>query len=195
VASRYAAHVKSQFLLRQQFDRVSQGGEFSKSRILYAAWTAGAPVGGLPLPLVAPRLRSPLQLLDSLTGPARRSVAACFFMDDLDIAAYSGNWDLTRRYVPSRACVYCYQKWPMMTFVEDEWHIFLVCPLYDGPRRSLPFTAESARVEGHRLQGDGCSPSNMRSLVSSIMQVPRFELVADFLLQMQKKRRQFRQNL
>ena len=82
-----------------------------------------------------------------------------------------------------------------MTFVEDEWHIFLVYPLYDGPRRSLPFTADSARVEGHRLQGAGCSPSNMRSLVRSIMQVPRFEVVVDFLLQAQKKRRLFRQNL
>ena len=83
----------------------------------------------------------------------------------------------------------------MMTFVEDEWHIFLVCPLYDGLRRSLPFTADSVRVEGHRLQGGGCSPSNMRSLVRSIIQVPRFEVVVDFLLQVLKKRRQFRQNM
>ena len=29
--------------------------------------------------------------------------------------------------------------------------VALVCPLYDGFRRSLPFTADSARVEGHRL--------------------------------------------
>ena len=82
-----------------------------------------------------------------------------------------------------------------MTFVEDEWHIFLVCPLYDGLRPSLPFSAESARVEGHRLQGDGCTPRNLLSLVRSIMLVPRFEIVADFLLQAQKKRRQFRQIL
>ena len=115
---------------------------------------------------MAPRLKSPLQLIDSLTGPARRSVAACFFMDDLDIAAYSGNWDLTRRYVPSRACVYCYQRWRVTTFVEDEWHLFLVCPLYDDLRRSLAFTADSVRVEGHRLQGDGCTPNNLRSNTS-----------------------------
>ena len=82
-----------------------------------------------------------------------------------------------------------------MTFVEDEWHIFLVCPLYDGLRHSLPFSAESARVEGHRLQSDGCTPRNLLSLVRSIMLVPRFEIVADFLLQAQKKRRQFRQIL
>ena len=82
-----------------------------------------------------------------------------------------------------------------MTFVEDEWHIFLVCPLYDALRRSLPFTVESALVEGHRLQGAGCSPGNLRSLVQSIMQVPRFEVVVDFLLQALKKRRTFRQRL
>ena len=113
-------------------------------------------------------------------------------MGDLDIAAYSGNWDLTRRYFPRRACVYCYQRWSE-TFVEDEWHIFLVCPLYDGLRRTLPFTAESVRVEGHGLQGAGCTPRNLLSLVRSIMQVPRFVVVADFLLQAQKRRRDFRQ--
>ena len=86
-------------------------------------------------------------------------------------------------------------SYDMMTFIEDEWHIFLVCPLYDALRRSLPFTAESARVEGHRLQGAGCSPGNLRSLVQSIMQVPRFDVVVDFLLQALKKRRTFRQRL
>lgn len=195
MASRYAAHEKSRFFLRQQYDRVAQGAPYAKSRIMYSAWKAGAPVGGLPLPLVAPRLRSPLQLIDSLMGPARRSIAARFFMGNLDIAAYSGNWDLSRGYIPSRACAYCYQRWRHMTFVKDEWHIFLVCPLYDGLRPSLPFSAESTRVGGHRLQGDGCTPCNLRSLVRSIMFVPRFEVVADFLLQAQKKRRQFRQSL
>ena len=63
----------------------------------------------------------------------------------------------------------------MMTFVEDEWHTILVCPLYDGLRRTLPFTAESVRVEGHRLQGAGCTPRNLLSLVRSIMQAPRFD--------------------
>ena len=40
-----------------------------------------------------------------------------------------------------------------------------------------------------------CTPRNLLSLVRSIMLVPRFEIVADFLLQAQKKRRQFRQIL
>ena len=90
VADRYAAFERSRFLLREQYGRVGNGSPFAKSRILKAAWLAGAPVGGLPLPLVARRLPSPYKLIDRLTSPARRSVAARFFTGDLDIAAYSG---------------------------------------------------------------------------------------------------------
>ena len=118
-AERYAAFERPRFLLREQYGRVANGREYAKSRILNAAWLAGAPVGGLPLPLVARRLPSPQKLLDRLTSPARRSVAAPFFTGDLNIAAYSGNWDLTRHTLPSRACAHCYWRF-QLSWVEDE---------------------------------------------------------------------------
>ena len=193
VAERYAAFERSRFILREQYGRVAKGGPYAKSRILKSAWLAGAPVGGLPLPLVAPRLPAPRTLIDKLTGPARRSVAARFFTGDLDIAAYSGNWDLNRHTLPPRACAHCYWRY-QIRWVEDEWHIFFVCPLYETLRRALPFTGNQVRVVGHIMQGDGCQPRNLISLVRHIMALPRIDGVVDFLLQAMKRRRESRQN-
>ena len=193
VAERYAAFERSRFLLRDQYGRVGCGGAYAKSRILKAAWLAGAPVGGPPLPLVSRRLPSPCKFIDRLTSPARRSVAARFFTGDLDLAAYSGNWDLTRHSVPSRACAYCFWRY-QLSWVEDEWHILLVCPLYSNLRAALPFTSDQVRVEGHVMQGEGCTERNLTSLVSHIMALPSFDVVVDFFLKATKKRRDWRHN-
>ena len=193
VSERYAAFERKRFLLRDQLARVSNGGPFSKSRILRAAWAAGAPVGGLPRPLVARRLPSPQKLIDHITSPARRSVAARFFTGDLDIAAYSGNWDLSRSGLPSRACAYCYYRWRMMPCIEDEWHVLFVCSLYDHLRRLLPFTRTQVLREGHELQGGGCTEHNLTSLVEHVLALPKVDPVIDFLLQALRLRKQARQ--
>ena len=83
----------------------------------------------------------------------------------------------------------------MDPFVEDEWHVLLICPLYAQFRRQLGITARAIRIEGHAMQGDGCSQRNLIQLVRAVMQHPRFVVVADFLLRAVKMRRQFRQNL
>ena len=150
---------------------------------------------GLHPRLVAPRIPSPRTLIDGLTGPARRSIVAKLFMGDLDIAAYSGNWDLKGHTGPSRACVYCLRWWHMAPCVEDEWHVLLICPLYEQLRRPLRLTARAIRVEGHPMQGDGCTQRNLIQLIRAVMLHPRFVVVADFLLRALKRRRQFRQNL
>ena len=191
VADRYAAFEKSRFILREQYGRVSSGGDYAKSRILKAAWLAGAPVGGMPLPLVARRLLSPQRVIENLTGPARRSVAARFFTGDLDIAAYSGNWDLTRHMLPRRSCAHCFWRY-QLPWVEDEWHLLLVCPLYDGLRHSLPFTAPQLCVVGHPLQGDGCVPRNLTALVGRILGLERIDVVVDFKNRALKRRRESR---
>ncbi len=184
-------------VLREQFGRVAAGGVYAKSRILKAAWLVGAQVGGMPLPLVARGLPSPQKLIDRLTGPARRSVAARFFTGDLDIAAYSNNWDLTRcafpRPVARRACAYCYRRY-QISWIEDEWHLLFVCPLYSSQRRSLAFTGRQVCVEGHPMQGDGCVPRNLVSMMQHIMSLPSIDVIVDFLIQAMKLRRDSRPN-
>ena len=204
VAARYAAWERNVYFLRTQLGRMSHAGQFAKCRFLYAAWCAGAPVG-LPLPLVAPRAPSPRQILEGVVGPARRSVAARLLTGDLDIAAYSGNWDINRRYLPSRACAYCY--WDIgVRFVEDEWHVFLICPLYSLLRRSLRttprhppltdhMTAQQVRVEGHELQGDGCTPRNLAALAKALLTTPKPGTGVDFLIRALKLRRQYRERM
>ena len=150
-------------------------------------------MGGLPLPLVSRRLPSPYRFIDSLTGPARRSVAARFFTGDLDIAAYSGNWDLTRHRLPPRACAHCYSRYGI-SWVEDEWHVFFVCPLYSSLRRALPFTGTQVLVELHVMQGAGCTERNLTSLVRHIMALPTIDGVVDFLLRAIKLRRDSRRS-
>ena len=120
-------------------------------------------------------------------------MAARFFTGDLDIAAYSGNWDLTRHWLPTRACAHCYWRF-QLRWVEDEWHIFFVCPLYSQLRRALPFTSTQVRVEGHVMQGDGCTPRNLTSLVRHIMGLPSIDVVVHYLLQAMKLRRDSRCN-
>ena len=80
----------------------------------------------------------------------------------------------------------------MMPCVEDEWHVFFVCPLYSRFRRALPFTARELLVEGHEVQGGGCTPRNLTALVRAILQAPNFDSVLDYLIRALKRRRQFR---
>ena len=67
-------------------------------------------------------------------------------------------------------------------------------PLYSTLRRALPFTGTQVRVEGHLMQGDGCSPRNLVSLARHIMALPSIDVVVDFLLQALKQRRESRRN-
>ena len=61
--------------------------------------------------------------------------------------------------------------------------------------RTLRFTAEAIRVEGHPMQGGGCNQRNLLELTRAATQHPRFEVIADFLLQALKRRREFLQNM
>ena len=192
VSLRYAASVRRHFFLGEGLLRISTSQVYAKSRVLHVAWRAGAPIGRLPLPLVGPRVRCPRTFIDGLTGEARRGMAARLFTGDLDLAAYSGNWDLTRRNVPSRACAYCWRHFHGPPSVEDEWHLFLICPLYSSLRRSMPFTAEDLCVEGHDQQGQGCSRRNLQSLISAILQSNRVEFLIDYLIKAFKLRKSYR---
>ena len=159
--------------------------------MLLAAWRAGAAVSGFPLPLVAPRLSNPIQMIAKLTGPDRRSAGARLWTGDLDIAAYSNNWDITREYIPSRKCAYCFRRYGV-PFVEDEWHLFFVCPLYADLRVRLPFSAEEVCVEGHDIQGEGCTPRNLQALCRALLLTPSADIIADFLTQALKRRKRNR---
>ena len=74
-------------------------------------------------------------------------------------------------------------------------HALLICPSHEQLRRPLRLTARAIRVEGHPMQGDGCTQRNLIQLIRAVMLHPRFVVVADFLLRALKRRRQFRQNL
>ena len=74
-------------------------------------------------------------------------------------------------------------------------HVLLICPLYERFRRPLRLTAEAIRVEGHPMQGGGCTQRNLIELTRAFMLHPRFEVVADFLLQALKRRRKLQQNM
>ena len=97
-------------------------------------------------------------------------MAARLFSGDLDIAVYSGNWDLNS-YVPSRSCAYCYWNFDTSPLIEDEWHVLLICPLHENLRRGMPFTADELCVEGHSIQGKGCTKvkRHLQSLVGAIL--------------------------
>ena len=182
--------------IQSQYGRVCAAvaqpqGEFSKCRFLRAMWLAGAPIGPR-LPLCAPNLPSPAQFLDQVAGAARRSTVARLFVGDLDIAAYSGNWDLRGRGLPSRACVYCYRRFATLPFVEDEWHVFFVCPLYAAFRTRLPLRLEDTRVEGHPMQGEGCTPRNLVQLARAVLQVRDPNRVAEFLMRSMSARKRAR---
>ena len=193
VVSRYAAAEKRNYFLRVQLRRVSEGGGYRKSRFLHAMWYSGAPIG-LPLPLVAPRLKSPAAFLDGIAGAARRSLVARLFVGDLDLGAYSSNWDLSARVLPSRSCAYCFMRYGSPHYKEDEWHVFCVCPLYDSFRSRLPFRAERILVEGHVLQGEGCTVQNLRALARAVLQSYPNQ-VAEFLGRSMAARKQFQRQL
>ena len=191
MAGRYAAWERKEYFLRVQFNRVSDGTEYRKSRILKACWSAGSSIG-LPLPLIGARVRSPGEFINLLNGPARRSIAARFFVGDLDIAAYSGNWDCTHRVFPRRACAYCYLRYNGPSYVEDEWHVLLVCPLYSSFRSLIPFDAVRTRVEGHPLQGNGCAAANLKALLKAVLGALHPNDIAGFLVRAIRSRRQHR---
>ena len=84
----------------------------------------------------------------------------------------------------------CFQ----ISWIEDEWHLLFVCPLYSSRRRALPFRSTQVLVEGHRMQGAGCTERNLTSLVRHIMALPSIDSVVDFLLHAIKLRRKSRRN-
>ena len=120
---------------------------------------------------------------------------ARFFTGDLDLACYSNNWDLNRRYLPRRSCAYCACAWNSLPFIEDEWHVLLICPLYQSARNKLPLTASRLRVEGHELQGAGVTQRNLQSLMAAMLQVSNPNLVAEFLAVAMAQRRRHRASL
>ena len=80
-------------------------------------------------------------------------------------------------------------------FVEDEWHLLLICPLYERIRRRIPFQAADILVEGHPLQGQGCTPRNLAALIRAILADPKRDSLIDFRWEAIRLRRQFRQGL
>ena len=194
VTARYAAWQRKDFFLRIQSGRVCAVGKYSKGRFLRAMWLAGSPIG-LPLPLCTAKLPSPARALDGVAGAARRSLLARLFVGDLDIAAYSGNWDLRGRGLPSRACAYCFRRYSTWPFVEDEWHVFFVCQLYAPFRARLPIRLADMRVQGHPMQGDGCTPQNLVTLARAVLRVKDQNLVAEFLMRSMAARRRTRAQL
>ena len=82
-----------------------------------------------------------------------------------------------------------------MPFVEDEWHVLLVCPLYQSARNKLPFTATGLRVGGHALQGAGVTQRNLQSLVAAMLQVSNPNIVAEFLAVAMAARRRHRASM
>ena len=80
-------------------------------------------------------------------------------------------------------------------FVEDEWHLFLICPLYERLRRRIPFQAAGILVEGYPLQGQGCAPLNLAALIRAIRADPRRDSIIDILSEAIRLRRQYRQGL
>jgi hypothetical protein len=193
VADRYAAWEKAEFFLREQFGRLACAGPYNKGRLLHAMWLAGSAIG-LRLPLARPNLPSPAVLLDGVAGAARRSTVARFLSGDLDLAAYSSNWDICRG-LPSRCCAYCYARYHTAPFIEDEWHFLLICPLYDSFRKRLPVVARDVLVEGHVLQGGGCTPRNLSSLTSALLRLPDPNVLAEYLMRAVAARRHFREKL
>ena len=68
-------------------------------------------------------------------------------------------------------------------------------PLYERLRRRIPFQAAGILVEGHPLQGEGCSPRNLAALTRAILADPRRDPIIDFLCEAIRLRRQYRQGL
>ena len=105
-----------------------------------------------------------------------------------------GPWKILKGafYFPTRACAHCYWRLHSLPSVEDEWHVLLICPLYESIRRGMPFTADELCVEGHPHQGAGCTNRNLQSLVGAILRTERFQFIIDYLIRASKIRRQHR---
>ena len=54
---------------------------------------------------------------------------------------------------------------------------------------------EEPSLEGHEMQGDGCTQRNLVALVRTVMLHIRFEAIIDFLLRTLEISRQFRKHL
>ena len=80
-----------------------------------------------------------------------------------------------------------------MPFVEDEWHLFLICPLYAPYRAKLPFCTTTVRVEGAELQGEGGTEGNLGALTRAILQVADPNHIAEFLSRALAARRRYRE--
>ena len=93
--------------------------------------------------------------------------------------------------IPRRACAYCFRRY-QISWIEDEWHILFVCPMYSFQRRSLPFTGPQLCVEGHPMQGTGCVPRNLVSMMKHIMSLPSLDVIVDFMVPAMKLRRDSR---
>ena len=47
----------------------------------------------------------------------------------------------------------------------------------------MPFTAEELCVEGHAIQGEGCSPRNLQALNGAMLRPDRIDFVMDYPIQ------------
>ena len=88
--------------------------------------------------------------------------------------------------------LYCYRKYHCAHFIEDEWHVLFVCPLYERFRTALPVKVRDVLVEGHEMQGAGCTQRNLVALVRAVMQPSRFSGVVDCLIQALRLRTRYR---
>ena len=68
-------------------------------------------------------------------------------------------------------------------------------PLYERFRRRIPFQAAGILVEGHPLQGEGCTPRNLAALIRAVLSDPRRDSIIDFLYEAIRLRRQYRHGL
>ena len=88
------------------------------------------------------------------------------------------------------------QKLPLtIRAVYNGLHFLLICPLDERLRRRIPFQAAGILVEGHPLQGEGCTPRNLAALAQAILADPRRDPIIDFLFEAIRLRRQYRQGL
>ena len=73
---------------------------------------------------------------------------------------------------PSRSCAHCYWTFHMPHCVEDDWHVLFVGPLCYSFRRALPFTSGQVIVDGHDMQGGGCTQRNPTAFVRAFFLPP-----------------------
>ena len=74
-----------------------------------------------------------------------------------------------------------------LLFQDDQWPTFR--------RGGMASLAHMSIVEGHPLQGQGCTPCNLAALIRAILADPRRDSIVDFLCEAIRLRRQYRQGL